>query len=388
MDRHILILAFAIGLLSCTKNGQSNLQVPETLASQTSEALTSDGLNLVFKAKTRAAYDEIISELQNDTPATDNYASRQLALIYVLTKQNKWPEAENAFKALKPNKHRLTETEHLWFEALSARISDDISSEIEHWKTITRTESKSRWAWYELATRHYRREQYMQAVQAIEKALAIEPSPEKWQASSIHYIHSKASFRLGQIENAVKVATPALAFPETRRAAYYRKAMAKIALAPPDADPYKHLELYHEYSKRNGRVNEAFYNANLSLFFFELGQYDMAVHHAKESYALSQEPYPSFVMGYSLTEKGEIKEALSILETATTQHPENVNILGAQAWAFYRAGDSKAAYATLKKAQSLSPRKHSAIERDLKIVEASINDPSLEQVPPVRWYGD
>ena len=380
-----LTLLFVLSLISCAPDANNPDVLIEQNPSAHSAAKTaiSKSLGLAFSAETP----EAIAELEKASLEPDENLSARLAQFYVLTKKNKWEQAGQAQQYIEPRKAKLTPFESLWFDALSARLSDDGDKEIARWKKVLELAPNNRWAWYELATPYYRQEDYANVVRALERALAIEPDPEKWRASYIHYLHSKASFRIEDYEKSSQAAIPALAYEKTRRTAQYRKVMADMASGKLQ-DPYQGLKRYREFSMKDGQINEAVHNANLSLFFFELGDYNKAVEHARQSYELQKFTYSAFVLGYSLTEKGELEEAQNVLEDATSQFPKNVNLWGARGWLHYRLGEDEKALEFLMKARALSPRKHSAIERDIKIVTASLEGTLKTKAKPVRWYGD
>ena len=384
-----LTLWLAISLAACAPDAHNSDALSELSpdAHSSVAAAISKPLGLAFSAETPEAYDDIIAKLEKASLVPNEKLSAQLALFYVLTKKNKWEQASQAQQYIQPRKSELTHFESLWFDALSARLSDDGDEEIARWKTVLELVPNNRWAWYELATPYYRQEDYANVVRALERALAIEPDPEKWRASYIHYLHSKSYFRIDEYEKSSQAALPALAYEKRRRTAQYRKVMADTASGKLQ-DPYQGLKRYREYSMKNGLINEAVHNANLSLFFFELGDYDRAVTHARQSYELQKFTYSAFVLGYSLTEKGELEEAQSVLKDAAAQFPENANLWGARGWLHHRLEEDEKALEFLMKARALNPRKHSAIERDIKIVTASLEGTLKIKVKPVRWYGD
>jgi len=153
-------------------------------------------------------------------------------------------------------------------------------------------------------------------------------------------------------------------------------------------DPTGLFRTYFEYSKRDGKVNESFYNANIALLYFELADYENAEKHARIGYALSPGFYQTFVLGYSMTENGKADEALNFFSQEQNDFPDNLYVQSAKGWAMYRLGKYKDAKVQYLKAKALGKRKNWAVERDLKIINAALSDPTLPQVEPVRWFGD
>ncbi len=308
-------------------------------------------------------------------------------LAYAYTKRNRYEDARPYLAKAKSLENALSDHHKLWLEAVDARVADDLPRDIKAWTDVVNTEPNDRWAWYELASAQYRSGQYEQVVFAINQALKAEPDEVAWGASFIYYLLSKSYYRVGEYEKAIASAEPGVRNPATRRATFYRKAMAQLA-AGDITDSTQVLENYWEYSKRNGKVDQAVYSTNVALFFFELGDYAKAVEYARMGYELKQGAYQIWALGYSLTEKGEVQIGLNYLNEGAQTYPENVNILAGKGWAYYRLGQYVEAQKSMLAARAAAPRKNSGVERDLRIIEKALSDPTMRQVPPVGWFGD
>ncbi len=373
------------------ENGENSYSTPENSPYRLDRLAASAeyelGRYILLNTHDRNEYDTAIKYLEKAVALEPENGAARVSLIYAYTKKNRFTEAAQQLNDAEGLKESMSSSDVLWLEALKHLVADNPEEQIKAWTAVLEAEPKNRWAWYGLLAAHYRLEQYSETVAAAEQALFAEPNEQAWSATMISYLHSKAHYRLGNFDEAINAAEPGVRNPATRRATYFRKALAEIA-AGKITDLNEVLDTYRKYSLRNGKLNESVYYANLGLLFFELGDYDKAVEYAQMSHDLSTGPYQSFTLGYSLIEKGEIDAALEILDPAITEHPNNLYVVAAKGWAMYRLSRYTEAKSMYLKAKSLSRRKNSAVERDLKIIQAAIDDPTIPQVPPVRWFGD
>jgi len=345
------------------------------------------GTDILFNTRDKADYLKAIEYLETAIEKEPENGKAHNALIYAYIKRNKYEDAAKILGAARALKPSLSTIDQYSFDALEARIVQDELSEIEAWKKVLAEAPKSRWAWWELATAYYRTEDYQAVVDAIDQALLVEPNERAWDASMLPYIHSKAHFRLGNYDAAIKTSEPGIRNESAKRPTYYRKILGLMASNQAD-DPTGLFRTYFEYSKRDGKVNESFYNANIALLYFELADYENAEKHARIGYALSPGFYQTFVLGYSMTENGKADEALNFFSQEQNDFPDNLYVQSAKGWAMYRLGKYKDAKVQYLKAKALGKRKNWAVERDLKIINAALSDPTLPQVEPVRWFGD
>ena len=345
------------------------------------------GKDILFNTRKKSEYDTAIKFLEQAVDKEPQNGAAHVALMYAYVKLNKYDDAAARLEPVTALRSTLSQSDRQWLDALKARIEEDSPREIAAWKTILEAELQNRWAWWELAAATYRTEDYKGVVDAIDQAWRVEPDERAWDATMMPYIQSKSYYRLGNYDEAIKAAEPGIRNPDARRATYYRKILGLMASGQTE-DLTDLFATYHEYSKRNGTVNESFYNANLALLYFELADYENAVKHGRMGYDLSPGFYQAFALGYALTENGQAQEALDFFNDPKNDHPENLYIQAGKGWALYRLGRMNEAKTHYLKAKVLGKRKNWAVERDLKIINAALADPTLPQVEPVRWFGD
>jgi len=349
------------------------------------------GKKLLFSPRKRSDYDASIALLEKAVDQNQQDNSIKIALSYAYLKKNLYPQALEQLSLISESKKdsgtQLSQIDQLWANALQARLNDNYQQEIEAWNALLSITPHARWAWYEIASLHYRSEQYKQSAAAIEKALEIEPEENLWGASYIYYLHSKSLYRLGNYAAAITAAEPGIRNKDTQRATYYRKIIAQIAAGEIN-DPSEALATYRKMSEQDGKTDEAVLQTNIALLFLELGDYETSVKRARIAYKISQDSYQTWALAYALTEQGKPGEGLELLTKAADIFPENASIRAGKAWAHYRLNQLEQSFSDLKHAQQLSSRKHSGIERDIKIVEAAIAKPNAKQAPAMRWFGD
>ena len=345
------------------------------------------GKDILFNTRKKSEYSTAITFLEQAVDNEPQNGAAHVALIYAYVKLNKFDDAAARLEPAVALRSSLSASDKNWLDVLKARIEEDSPREIAMWKTILEAEPQNRWAWWELAAATYRTENYQGVVDAIDQAWRVEPDERAWDATMLPYIHSKAHYRLGNYDEAIKAAEPGIRNADTRRATYYRKILGLMASGQAE-DPTDLFATYREYSKRNGTVNESFYNANLSLLYFELADYENAVKHGRIGYDLNPGFYQAFALGYAMTENGQAQEALDFYNDPKNDHPENLYIQAGKGWALYRLGRMDEAKAQYLKAKALGKRKNWAVERDFRAINAALENPDQPQVPPVRWFGD
>ncbi len=387
----VLAVSICLTLTACddpTVSGSTDsaTNLSEDNAASSAGQTYERGRDILYNAKTRYEYPEAIKLLEKAVEEDGTNAAARFSLIYAYSKTSNFDKAAEQLVSIQTVRGELPEKDGLWLKALEAKITDDRDREVAAWQEVVETFPKDRWAWYELSSSLMAGEQYEESAQAAEQALALEPDPSKWEASWIYYLHSKALYRNGQYERAIEAAKPGQENKTTWRSTFYRMALAEVASGR-ERNPGKSVNIYRQISADEGRNSESYTEANIALFYFELGDYENAVKHARMSFELSPNAYPRWALGYSLIENGNVAEALQIVEEGLESNSENTNLLAAKAWALYRLDRFEESRDTFLTAQSTSPRKQYWIERDLKIVERAIDDPDAEKAPPVPWLG-
>ena len=378
----MVALCAALLLSSCAT------RIAPEVAGASSEAarLYSEAREALYEADSRFEYPAAIELLERAVAADPANARARLDLIYAYTKQGRYEDAEPHALAASGMANRLTDAQRLWLAALRERLADRPQREIDAWRAVTAAEPANRWAWYELAVSLSALERYDEAADAAAQALALQPDPGEWDASWLHYMHSKALFRSGQYDAAVNAAENGRSLPDTWRATYYRLALARAKAGQADElDAF--IDEYRRITAEEGRTSPAYLEANIALMHFELGNYDRAAELARRALAMEDTAYPGWVLGYSLIEAGRPTEALRELEAARARHPDDVYLSAARGWALYRLDRLEEARTALLEARALSKRTNYRVEHDLAAVERALADPDAPRAAPIPWLG-
>lgn len=371
-------LVFSMLLCSC---GDSDTQA----TTQQEETAYEAGKRILFNAQTRFEYPKAVELLQQAVAQDSGDVSARVNLVYAFLKRGQYDRAAPQVNAAKALRATLSEREDLWLDALAYKVTDDIPREIAQWRAVVADFPEDRWAWYELASAQASIGAYEAAAISAGKAAALEDDPQKWEASWLYYLHSKALFRSGQYEAAIAAAAPGEATPSTWRSGFFRKALGEVKAGKKDSAAL--VEDYIEISNAEGRNNEAYTLANIALFYYEAGEYENAVKAAREGYALEPEAYQAWTLGYLLAENGQVEEAVSHMAAAAKTHPENPAVLAAHGWALYRAGAFEDARRATLDARRKSARWNYQIERNLKIIQTAVDVPSAPPAPTIPWLG-
>lgn len=348
-------------------------------------ALYEEGLEQLLGAKTRFEYPNAVATLERAVAADPEHGPTRIALAYALLKQSKFDEAEVHLAAAEETEATLVPVDRLWLAGMRARVDDAIEREIAAWETLTEAVPDNRWAWYELAVARSMAGRWADSAVAAATALELEPDPAKWEASWIYYLHSKALYRSGQVEAAGPAGAAGRANATTWRSTFYRMAIGQVAAGEKDAESL--VEEYWSISNAEGRNNESYTEANVALFYFELGDYPAAVEHARRALELNPDAYQYWTLVYALSESDAVDEAVEVAERAAAAFPDDPYVLAARGWALYRAGDLEPARAALLAARAASPRRHTRAEAGLAVVEAALADAQAEPAPPIPWLG-
>ena len=354
------------------------------LVGPVSESRFEQGQHLLFEAKTRYEYPNAIELLLKAAEERPDDGAVRVALAYAFTKVGDYPAVveQGALAARDPG---LSRKDALWLAALQARAEDDVNREIAAWKEVVRQLPDDRWGWYELAVAESTAEHLDAASAAAAQALAIESNPARWEASWIYYLHSKALYRAGRYAEAAAAAAAGADNATTWRSTFYRQALAQVKTGKTTAD--EAMRYYRSISDSEGRNSKSYTEANVALFHFELGDYARAADHARTALELNKGAYQYWSLGFSLIEGGRVEEAKTILETARAEHPDDIFVMAALAWARYRMGDLEGARTLLHDARRQSPRRNLRVEQQLDIVEAAIAEPDLPPAPAIPWLG-
>lgn len=386
----LIIAACFFMTAGCQETAQDQVKetgVPENnIVEQDSASAFEKGYQILFNAKNRFEYPQAVELLEQAVSADSSNVQAQLYLIYAYNKRGQYDDALEYIPAIRSRIDELSPKERLWFEALAGRIEDDVVREISFWEEATNAFPDDRWAWYELSSAYQGLEQYAESAQAAAKALEIESSSEKWEASWIYYLYSKGLYRSGQYSKAGAVDVSAENTPTTWRSTFFRIGLGKLASGESD-DKEGAVKEYREISEKEGRNNTSYTEANVALFFFELGDFQNAVKHAQVAYDLDPKAYQAWTLGYSLIENGQAAEGLEVMEKAVQEFPDDASSLAAKGWALYRLGRFEEARDSLIAAQNASPRNNAQINNQLEIVEAAIANPDQAQAPAISWLG-
>jgi len=387
MLRLSIVACFFISAGCQNKEPVKDTKVLENEAiEQLSTSAFNEGHHILFNAKTRFEYPQAVELLKQAVSEDSSNTQAKLYLIYAYSKRGQYDDALEYIPAIRADIDDLSPKELIWFEALAAKIEDDIDREIAFWKEATDKFPDDRWAWYELTTAYQISGRYAESVDTAAKALEIEPSGIKWEASWIYYLYSKGFYRSGQYSKASAINVSAEHSPTTWRSTYFRIALGQLASGETD-DKDGIVEEYKRISINEGRNNTSYTEANIALFFFELGDFSNAVKHAQTAYDLEPKAYQSWTLGYSLIENGQADQGLEVMEKTLQSFPDNNFSLAAKGWALYRLGRLDEARDALLLAIDATSRKNVQLESQLKIIEAAIADPNQPPAPAIAWLG-
>lgn len=372
------LLALGIALASCGDNG-----APEPVAQQ--ETPYEAGKRILFGAKTRFEYPKAVELLQQAVAQDSGDVSARVNLIYALLKRGQYDRAAPHIDAAKSLRATLSDREDLWLDALNYKVRDESDRQIAQWQRVVADFPEDRWAWYELASAQASIGDYENAATSAGKAAALETDPQKWEASWLYYLHSKALFRSGQYAAAVLAAAPGEATPTTWRSGFFRKALGQIKTGQAKSEDL--VKEYIAISNAEGRNNASYTQANIALFLHEAGEYDGALKAAQTAYDLEQKSYQAWALGYLLAETGKVEAAVTHMNAAAKTFPDNASVLAAQGWALYRAGAFEQARIAALEARRKSKRWNYQVERNLKIIQTAVDVPGAPPAPPIPWLG-
>ncbi|MEO9467986.1 MAG: tetratricopeptide repeat protein [Parasphingorhabdus sp.] len=379
---------FSLVLITVTLTGcKPSLAEPPASTASSAPQILSDyqrGRDLLYDAKDRFEYPKATDLLERAVAQDDDNVSAKLDLLYAYSKRSKYEKAKVQIAALMPRKKMMTGEQLAWFEALSARVANDKPVEIGHWIRASQINPNNRWSWYELASAHASAEQYAQAADAAEKAIAVEPDHSKWESSWIHYLHSKALFRSGQYDKAIPAATAGKGNSTTLRSTYFREVIARIAVDRSiEIQPY--VDEYIRISNSENRNSPHYTRVNISLFYFELGMLEQAVSYAKQALELDDSAYANWALGFALVERGEARQALPLIESSLAKYPEDTMLWAAKAMAQYRLDDVRQAKETITIAVSKSTRENNLVTRITSMIDGFLATKSGKQGPKLAW---
>ncbi|MEM1092211.1 MAG: tetratricopeptide repeat protein [Pseudomonadota bacterium] len=358
---YLLLAAAALTMAGCQERAEESTSANAKAVEQTSVADSAEtldsALQLLFDAPNRYAYPDAIEALERVIAANPGDPKANLMLIYALGKSGKYEEAKPYLKTAQQARNRLGARDQLWLAALTARVDDEKSEEPARWRLVVDKFPDDRWAWYELASSHLSLEQFAQSAEAASEALSLEPDPARWEASWIYYLHSKALFREGRFAEAAVAAEAGRDNATTWRSTYFRMAMAQAAAGQVE-DVVSLVDRYREISLDEGRNNESYTEANIALFYHELGDYARAVEHARRSLELEAGAYQAWALAYCLTDNQEPLEALEVLRTAAEGFPDNPHVMASRSYALLVLGRLDEARASIQAAEAASARKN------------------------------
>ncbi len=382
LSRAARALAPCVALLTCIPLYSPAVgQTAERSIGETAETART----LLYDAETRFEYPKAVAALQEALSADPKNASVRLDLAYAHLKIGQTDEAAAVLATLRADTFKLREDERLRLAALEAKASLDTEAEISAWRAYLAQNPDDRWAWYDLAAALSISGSWVESASAAQKAWAAEPRAEKWNASWICYLHSKAHYRVGDYAQASATAKPCLSSDTTRRSTFYRLALADAKLGGEEViQPL--IDQYIEISGADGRNNSNYTLLNIALFHFELGDTAKAAELAEQAWQSENSAYGFWTLIYSLAESGRAEEALRLDRDYGGQYIDNAMVLAAIGWANYRAGDLTASKAHLSQAREVSKRPNRVIDNQLALVERAITaGPNARPAPQLPW---
>lgn len=344
------------------------------------------GRTVLYDAKTRYEYPEAIDYLGKAVAADPTNAPAKLDLTYAYLKSGNYKGAEQTASVLNAGSSALPTTQQLWLTALTAKINDQSDAEIAAWKAVVAAAPEDRWAWYELASAQSGSGRYAASAVSAEQALAVEPNPKKWEASWIYYLQSKGLYRSGQYAAAIPAAEKGRGNETTWRSTFFRLALAELKSGQA-ADANSYVEEYIRISNAEGRNSETYTNANIALFYHELGDLENAERYATLAYSQDPKGYQSWALGFILADNGKPEQALEVLNPAAERFETDAYVHAAKGWAHYRLNQLEAAKAAFDTGLSVLKRRNHAIEGLAATVDAAIANLDAERAPVIPWLG-
>ncbi len=340
----------------------------------------------LYNAATRYEYPAAIEALQAVVDQSPQDATSRLALVYGHLKRGQYDKARPHVAHLQTNPAALNTKERLWLAAFEAKVADRPVETVDRWRSVVRAFPDDRWGWYELATASANLEDYTVAASAAAQALRIESDPAKWEASWIYYLRSKALFRSGKYDAAVAAARAGKDNASTWRSTYFRMAIAQIASGDQQVAA-SFVDNYRAISAREGRNNESYTQANIALFYYELGEYDLAVKYAQKAHQLDAASYPTWALSYCLAEAGDMAQALDVIDAAANKFPDDPHVAAAHGWALFRAGQLAQAVEVLKAAAGKSSRDIFYILQMRETIERVLAEDTRIDSVAAPWLG-
>ncbi|MFK7958071.1 MAG: tetratricopeptide repeat protein [Lysobacterales bacterium] len=384
VGRGLLVIGIVI-LCGCEPSEPGNKSLANTQETLSATPFE-QGKALVFDAPTRYEYPKAIELLEQAISESPEDPAAHATLAYAYAKRSNYPKILEHVEKAKAGAASFSESQRVWLAALTAKANDQRALEVSHWQDAVALEPNNRWAWYELASAHANIPDYAAAALAAEKALSIEPDPARWESSWIYYLHSKALFRNGQAAEAVVAAAKGEGLETTWRSTYYRMAMAQIAAGDQQvAESF--VDDYRKISNTEGRNSESYTEANIALFYFELGNFSAATKHAQNAFELDPKAYQTWTLSFSQSEMGQPQLGLDTAEAGLSQFPDDPMLMAAKAWALFRLGQTEQASSAIAAAQTGSKRSVHFFEKVQGLIVQSVATPSIATSAKVPWLG-
>ncbi|MEM8984233.1 MAG: hypothetical protein AAGC71_14465 [Pseudomonadota bacterium] len=377
-------LVAILALVACTAAPRPSA-TPLASLDTDSKALYERALVTLYSASDRFAYPAAVDALTDLIERYPTFGAARLHAAYAASKVGRYDAMAEHLEQASRYPASLSPRERLWLAALSQRADDEPFAEVDAWRKVTTMHPGDRWAWYELASTLSRVERYREAADAAGQAIAQEPNTERWEASWLFYLRSKALYRSGQYAAAIRAANPGQANRTTWRSTFYRRALAEARLDPTLVPAL--VDEYRAISAAEGRNNAAYTEANIALFYYELGDFAAAVDFAKASWDAQPSGYAAWSLAFALIESGKADAALAFIDQSATAFETNSFLQVARGWALYRLGRLDDSLDALNKAAELSSRWQYLIDFALRTVQRANAQPDLAPAPPIAWLG-
>lgn len=382
----VLIFAGALTLNACsTPEGNSEASTAPVM-STINDADFAEGVKILYNADTRFEYPKAVERLEAALKSNPDSAETKFHLAYAYVKRSKYDDSKALLESLADDDSGLTESQKFWLSAMTAKVEDQTSAEIQAWKKIVANNPADRWAWYELSSVQSTAELYADAAMSSEKALEAEPDAAKWESSWIYYLLSKAYYRSGEPEAGIAAAQKGKDNKTTWRSTYFRQSLAELKSGE-RTDHEDVVSDYIEVSNSEGRNNITYTYANIALFYHELGDLQNAEIFARKAYEVDPKGYQTWALGFILADNGKAKEGLELLTAGAEEFPEDNYVHAAKGWTEYRLGDLREAQLSFAKALENTGRRNYSIEGMAATINEAANNPDLPAVPQIPWLG-
>jgi len=334
----------------------------------------------------RFAYAPLAAELGKLIESAPALPGARILQVRTLIRAGDRSAARAELSALQPLAEDLPLIERQRVAIAAANLDGDPAREIELMQQLAKLQPGDRWIHYDIARAYGEIEDYPAVVRWVREALALAGPGDIWEGSWIHYLHSKALFRLGEFDAATTAAAAGRDEATTWRSTLYRMVLGQFG-AGARAEAQTSLDEYLRYAREEGRTPEALIQFNIGVLFHELGDLATAERYLRAGLAMKPEDkYGTWALAYVLIDQPQgLAQGTQLLERALLAAPSDRNLLEARGWAAYRAGGYTDAQRWMQRARAAGGGWDQRLQDHATAVDAAASDASLPPAPRTPW---